>query len=149
MSNPNSHDKRMARYTASIQVFAARTMLLHQKIAEEIGLNATDFRCYRLLSVQGIETAAQLAAETGLTPAALTIIVDRLVNSGFVRRQAAPNDRRKTILIQDEKKQKIVAASFKSHSKAMRELLGQYTDDEFELLMGFMEGISAIIAHEK
>ena len=43
-------------------------------------------------------TAGELAERTGLTTGAVTGVVDRLEEAGFVRREDDPGDRRRVIL---------------------------------------------------
>lgn len=60
-----------------------RAVLLHQAIADRLGLNLTDHKARGFVLDAGAPiTAGQLAARTGLTTGAITGIVDRLENAG-------------------------------------------------------------------
>lgn len=77
---------------------SARTIFLHQAIADHLGLNLTDHKCLDLVLTRGPMTAGRLAEDSGLTTGAITGVVDRLEKKGFVRRVADPHDRRKTMI---------------------------------------------------
>lgn len=76
----------------------ARTIFLHQAIADHLGLNLTDHKCLDLVLARGPMAAGRLAEDSGLTTGAITGVVDRLEKKGFVRRVADPYDRRKTMI---------------------------------------------------
>jgi DNA-binding MarR family transcriptional regulator len=81
------------------------SMLLNA-CADRLGLHSTDWGCVLLLNEAVPEplTAGQLAELTGLTTGAVTGVLDRLENAGYVRRERDPNDRRRVIarLVPDE-----------------------------------------------
>src|SRR5215831_19546951 len=73
-------------------------VLFHHAVAERLGLGPTDHKCLDLLRERGTITGSELAGITGLTTGAITGVVARLEQAGFVRRESDPNDRRKQIL---------------------------------------------------
>jgi len=75
----------------------AATLFVHT-ISEITGIHSTDIRCLEFLSEVGFATAGDLAKITGLTTGAVTAVIDRLENAGFVKREADSNDRRKVII---------------------------------------------------
>jgi DNA-binding MarR family transcriptional regulator len=81
-----------------VHLFSARVLLFHQGIARRVGLNATEFKCLRLVGAEQAVTVSELAKESGLTMPAITVIVGRLEEMGFVERERDPNDRRKIAL---------------------------------------------------
>jgi DNA-binding MarR family transcriptional regulator len=73
-------------------------IVFHQTIADRLGLNPTDHKCLDLLQRAEDATAGDLADWTGLTTGAVTGVIDRLEQRGFVRREAHPTDRRKVLI---------------------------------------------------
>ena len=63
-----------------------------------VGLNSTDLECLDLLYLAGVTTAGRLASHTGLTTGAMTAVIDRLEDAGFVRRLRDPHDRRRVLV---------------------------------------------------
>jgi DNA-binding MarR family transcriptional regulator len=68
--------------------------------ADRLGLHPTDWGCVLLLAEAQPEalTAGQIAGLTGLTTGAVTGVIDRLEDAGFVVRERDPGDRRRVIV---------------------------------------------------
>ncbi len=73
-------------------------VLFHHAVAERLGLGPTDHKCLDLLRERGTITGSELAAITGLTTGAITGVVARLKQAGYVRRESDPHDGRRQIL---------------------------------------------------
>ncbi|MFT7022076.1 MAG: DNA-binding MarR family transcriptional regulator [Rhodococcus sp. (in: high G+C Gram-positive bacteria)] len=83
-------------------------------VSEEIGrafggqhaLGPNDFRALLLIMVADVEgrplTAGELGTQLGLSSAAMTYLVERMIDSGHIRREKDASDRRKVILRYDE-----------------------------------------------
>ena len=63
---------------------------LDEAVALQFGLNRTDLRCLGILYRRGRVTAGELAEESGLTPGAITTVLDRLERGGYANRVADP-----------------------------------------------------------
>jgi DNA-binding MarR family transcriptional regulator len=74
------------------------TVLFHQAVAERLGLGPTDHKCLDLLRERGTMTASELVAITDLTSGAITGVVARLEQAGYLRREPDPHDGRQQIL---------------------------------------------------
>jgi DNA-binding MarR family transcriptional regulator len=92
MENASSLGELLGRELSTAMV------LFHQAVAEQIGLNATDFKCLDVLDRTGPITAGHLSELLGLTGGAITGIIDRLEAAGFVQRERDPSDRRRVII---------------------------------------------------
>lgn len=73
-------------------------VLLHHAVAERLGLGPADHKCLDLLRERGSLSGSELAALTGLTSGAITGVVARLEQAGYLRREADPDDQRRQIL---------------------------------------------------
>jgi len=73
-------------------------LVFHQTVADRLGLNPTDHKCLDFLQRAADPTAGDLADWTGLTTGAVTGVIDRLEQRGFVRRDAHATDRRKVVI---------------------------------------------------
>src|SRR6266704_6667965 len=73
-------------------------VLFHHAVAERLGLGPTDHKCLDLLRERGPMAGSDLGAITGLTSGAITGVVARLEQAGYIRREADPHDGRKQIL---------------------------------------------------
>ena len=67
-----------------------QTDLFDETAAEKMGVNRTDHRCLDILERSGPISAGHLAAASGLTTGAITVVLDRLERSGYARRTEIP-----------------------------------------------------------
>ena len=63
-----------------------------------LGINRTDGRCLDIIQQNGSMTAGQLAEATGLSPGAITTILDRMEEAGYLQRVRDKEDRRKIMV---------------------------------------------------
>ena len=63
--------------------------------AERLGVNDTDLHCLNIIENSRGLSAGDLAAQSGLTPGAVTGVIDRLERAGFARRVPDATDRRR------------------------------------------------------
>src|SRR5262245_29900394 len=99
MSRGNSERAEvLATLPAEFRQLSVATIMFHQAIADRLGMNVTDHKCADLLERNGPMTAGELAEQTGLTTGAITGVIDRLEQAGFVRRAPDPGDRRRVIV---------------------------------------------------
>src|SRR6058998_2393191 len=69
-----------------------------QTVAIRFGLSESDIEALELLIDSGAATAGRLSDLMGLTTGAVTRVIDRLEQAGYVRRVPDPNDRRRVIV---------------------------------------------------
>ncbi len=75
--------------------------------AAGMGINRTDSRCLDIVDFAGPITAGDLARQSGLTTGAVTAVLDRLENAGYVHRTRDTADRRRVLIeITDEARQR-------------------------------------------
>jgi DNA-binding MarR family transcriptional regulator len=68
-----------------------------EAVAEKLGVNRTDLRAMDVLFA-GPMGAGKLAEEAGLSPAAMTTLIDRLEKKGYLRRVRDGVDRRRVLI---------------------------------------------------
>jgi DNA-binding MarR family transcriptional regulator len=73
-------------------------VLFHHAVARRLGLGPADHKCLDVLREGGPMSSSQLAAITGLTSGAVTGVVARLEQAGYLSREPDPRDGRKQIL---------------------------------------------------
>jgi DNA-binding MarR family transcriptional regulator len=139
-----------ARLAAAFGAATRRTgslwQLMGQAAADRIGLNATDLNCLNILSFSGAMTAGELARATGLTTASITGVTDRLEQSGFVRRERDPKDRRRVVIrLVLDKALREVAPVFQPMIRDWLAMTTGYTDDELRLIVEFYGQMEQVI----
>jgi len=90
-------------------------------------LNPSERLCLSFL-MQGAQTASAIAAETRLTPAAVTALIDRLEKRGFVRRRADPDDRRKVMVEAGEAAFALAADAYQPLQVAGAAMLARHSE---------------------
>jgi DNA-binding MarR family transcriptional regulator len=85
----------------------------------------------------GAMPAGRLGELTGLTTGAVTGIIDRLEEAGYVRRTDDPKDRRRTIVepIRSKKLERKIEIIFSPLHERMHTLLSSYSDNELAFLL--------------
>lgn len=126
--------------------FSTQTVLLHEVIAQTVGLNATDTRCLSLIRFHpdGMVTAGWLADLTGLTTGAITHILDRLEKRGFVERVRDTEDRRKVFVRLRPENFEELSSQYEALGKSYMKLVDRYSDEELKLIFGYLEGMSGM-----
>src|SRR5271170_1924838 len=133
---------RLKRYVPLAQAFSAKVLLFHQAIAKRVGLNATEFKCLRLVGSEQAMTVSALARETGLTMPAITVIVDRLEELGFASRERDPHDRRKVAIRANAAAKRRIDGLYADYSAQVAKLLDSYSEPQFQLILDYMTKVS-------
>ena len=105
---------------------STETIMFHQAVADMLGLHITDHKCLDLIRYYGAMPAGRLGGLTGLTTGAVTGVIDRLEQAGYVRRANDPKDRRRTI---------VEPTIFSPLHERIRNLLSSYSDSELSFLL--------------
>ena len=114
------------------------TMVFHNTVAQRLGLNPADHRCLEMLHRAQDATAGDLAEWTGLTTGAITGMVDRLEQAGFVRREAHRTDRRKVVIRPVPERVAEVGRFFEPLAKGMATLCAGYSEAELKVIMDYL-----------
>ncbi len=111
---------------------------LDEVVAAQFSLNRTDLRCLGVLYRRGRVTAGELADESGLTPGAITTVLDRLERGGYANRVADPNDRRRVLVISTAATREIGARVYGEVEVAGRTELDGRTVDELVVIRDYL-----------
>jgi DNA-binding MarR family transcriptional regulator len=137
----------MDRYVPLIQEFAARVIFFHSAIAQKLGLHATDLKALRLLAIEPM-TAGALGERIGLTAAAVTALIDRLENAGYVARERGSEDRRKITIRAVREQLRRVDDLYAGQYAGMSKLLAKYNEKEFSVIESFLEKTTRMLTEE-
>jgi DNA-binding MarR family transcriptional regulator len=119
--------------------------ILGQAAAERLGINTTDLNCLNIVALIGPMTAGELARATGLTTASITGVLDRLEESGFVRRERDTRDRRRVVIHLNLAGTREVGPVFAPMVKAWRAAASRYSDHELRLILEFQQQMEQIM----
>jgi DNA-binding MarR family transcriptional regulator len=125
---------------------SATGIVLHQAVADRLGLHLTDHKCLGMLCEMGPLSAGKLAELTGLTTGAITGVINRLERAGYAKRVPNPQDRR-NINVAARNVSKFAARMeglLGPLREKMRALLSRYSIEELTLILDFMKASVAI-----
>jgi hypothetical protein len=125
-------------------------VLLHQTVADHLGLNITDHKCMGMLVRFGPIGAGDLARQTGLTTGAITGVINRLERAGYAERRV-PADRRSVVAhpVNVDGFLRRMGATLGHLRSRMRSLSERYSDEQLAFLDDFMRQAVAISREEQ
>lgn len=135
------------RILGGARALSTETVMFHTAIAEQRGLSVVESKVTDYLARLGPQTPKALSQLSGLSPASITALVDRLESKGVVVRKSHPDDRRK-VLVEIDMAAMADAVHLWDHLvKRVREACGEYTDEELSAVIRFLADAAAI-THE-
>jgi DNA-binding MarR family transcriptional regulator len=127
--------ERVAQATAD---FGAANTEVDDAVADLLGVNGTDRRIVGLVAAAGSLSAGEVATAAGLSPAATTTAIQRLVAAGHLVREVDPADRRRTVLTLTASAAEVIEVSYGPVAAEGTRLLAGYRPAELELIEGFL-----------
>src|SRR6188472_4825135 len=121
---------------------------LGQTVAVRFGLSESDIETLEELIDMGATTAGKLSEVTGLTSGAVTRVIDRLEQAGYVRRVPDPTDRRRVIVEVIPEKISAVQETMDRVGDKGAEEIAHYSDEELAVINDFLTRM-ADITHEE
>lgn len=119
------------------------TQMFDEAIGRLEGLNGSELRCISML-VMGPKPAGEIAAAVGLTPAAITALIDRLEKRGLVERTRSDNDRRKVLVAATADASEMAKRHYGAIAVEGAEVLSDFNDAELATIRRFVEAAVAL-----
>ena len=134
--------RRHRRLTGSVKDalrdVSLQLSLLNHQVSGRLELRGSDLACLDLISAYGPVSPTELARLAGQHPATLTGILDRLERGGWITRDRDPADRRGVVIRAARDRARDVLRLYAGMNSAMDEICDGYTDQDLELLAGFL-----------
>ncbi|HXY65256.1 MAG TPA: MarR family transcriptional regulator [Mycobacterium sp.] len=146
-SSPPSRADLEKLMSADMRAVTAQSDRIGRYFARQNQVSGNDF--HALLHVMVAETAgtpltmAQLRQRMDVSPAAITYLVDRMIDAGHLRREADPGDRRKALLRYADSGMELAHAFFAPLGIHLRAALADLSDND---LMAAHRVFTAMIA---
>jgi DNA-binding MarR family transcriptional regulator len=137
-SSPSDRAALLAAVLREVRRMTAQSVLISDAVSERFGLSSSDLECLDLALLSGGATAGEFAKATGLTTGAITGVIDRLEQAGYVRREKDPSDRRKVVVRARPAMTRRIAPVYDSLQREMTALWSQYGDRELGLILDFL-----------
>ena len=113
-------------------------VMYHSALSAYLGLGMTEEKTLDLLEREGPLTAGDIVKRTGLAPASVSGLLDRLEHKGFVRRVRDPADRRRVIVAINRDRVAAFDKLFAGLVARLNELYAGYTDEQLTLILDFL-----------
>jgi DNA-binding MarR family transcriptional regulator len=117
-------------------------LLIHQAIADQLGLGPTDLKCLDAARDEPDLTPGRLSEITGLSTSATTAALDRLERRGFIKRLRDDHDRRRVFILSTGRHDAETARLFAPLAAATVEILNQYTVEQLRLIADLLERLN-------
>jgi DNA-binding MarR family transcriptional regulator len=105
-----------------------------------LGVNRTDGRCLDVIDQRPGLTAGELAEAVGLSPGAVTTVLDRLEERGLVTRSRDPDDRRRVTLKMTPEANRLAWEAYGPLGEMGGPLIAELSDKELEAVIRFLRG---------
>jgi len=137
--------ERVAQASAD---FGAANTEVDDAVADLLAVNGTDRRIVGLVFGAGSLSAGALSTAAGLSPAATTTAVQRLVAAGHLVRAIDPADRRRTVLTLTDSAAATIRRCYGPVAEEGTRILAGYRPAELALIERFLrEGIDLQRGH--
>jgi DNA-binding MarR family transcriptional regulator len=114
-------------------------VMFHEALGNVLGLTAVDHRALHLIMRNAPLSASSLAQLTGLTPGAVTGMIDRLERAGYVRRGPDPDDRRRILITPLFDQHNRLAEVYGSLGAAMSGFMAKYDERELAVIADYVQ----------
>nr|WP_042187518.1 MarR family transcriptional regulator [Kibdelosporangium sp. MJ126-NF4]CEL18153.1 Transcriptional regulator, MarR family [Kibdelosporangium sp. MJ126-NF4]CTQ90617.1 Transcriptional regulator, MarR family [Kibdelosporangium sp. MJ126-NF4] len=139
----------LARFGDMARELGGLTALLYARIAEQMGVLATDYKCLDIaMRVDESLTAGQIATMSGLSTGAVTGVIDRLEKHGFVRRVRDPHDRRKVLVEISKMDESKYEHLFAHLADGLKEVLSGFSPQQREIIERYQRALLAWIRED-
>src|SRR5262249_41986658 len=101
MNDTGSDEERehaISAFTRAGRESSRLAVMFRHALASRLGLTVTDMECVDFLTDTGSATAGQIAERTNLTTGAITSMIRRLEQAGYVTSHRDPADRRRVVV---------------------------------------------------
>lgn len=119
-------------------------VMFHAAVGARMGLGMTEEKTLDLLERDGALTAGEISARSGLAPASVSGLLDRLERKGFVRRVRDRVDGRRVIVEINREHVGSFGALFATFVAGLDALYASYSDEQLEVILDFLRRSAAI-----
>jgi len=142
MSSISSRERRRLTTTIkeSLRELTNQVSLLNHQVGARLELRDVDLACLDLISREGPLNPSALSRRTGLHPATMTGILDRLQHAGWITRERDPDatDRRAVTITALRDRGAEIFKLYAGMNSSLDDICEGYTDHELAVLADFL-----------
>jgi len=122
------------------------SLIFRNMLAKKLDLNLSESLCLSYLAIRESLSPSELSRLIGLTTGSTTTMLDRLEKMGYIQRIPSEKDRRKLRIILTDSYKKEAHSQVINVQKAHKELIAEYSKDDLELILRFLQGFVSNLA---
>ncbi|MEO5755528.1 MAG: MarR family transcriptional regulator [Mesorhizobium sp.] len=136
-SSSGKRDEMTMAIGLAIMQWQDATQAYDEAVGVRLGLNMAERHCIGLL-YGGPQSAGAVATATGLTPAAVTALIDRLEARGLLTRTRSLEDRRKVVIEATEATRDLSARYYGAIAREGEKVIATFSDAELTTISRFV-----------
>ncbi|QKC87594.1 MarR family transcriptional regulator [Mesorhizobium sp. NZP2234] len=130
-------DEMTAAIGLAVMQWQDATQAYDEAVGTKLGLNMAERHCIGLL-YSGPQSAGAIATATGLTPAAVTALIDRLEARGLLTRTRSLEDRRKVVIEATKATRELSARYYGAIAEEGEKVIATFSDAELATISRFV-----------
>jgi DNA-binding MarR family transcriptional regulator len=132
----------IAAIRTSLRGLSIELSLLNRQVGSRLELRDADISCLDLIDRLGPLSPSALARLSGLHPATLTGILDRLERGGWIARERDAADRRAVLVRERRERNAELLGLYAGMNSALEQICARYSSDELRLLEDFLRHVT-------
>ncbi|MFD7630192.1 MarR family winged helix-turn-helix transcriptional regulator [Streptomyces sp. NPDC059851] len=133
-----SREELLTRLGEAGRAHSNAAVMYHAAISARMGLSPVEEKTLDLLQRSGALSAGDLGELTGLAPASVTGLIDRLERKGFARRVRSRQDGRRVNVETVPGIEERFEPLFAAFAAQLADLYAQYSDTELAVILDFL-----------
>jgi DNA-binding MarR family transcriptional regulator len=137
----------VAAIRTSLRTVGIELTRLNRQVGSRLELRDADINCLDLIDRLGPLSPSALARQSGLHPATLTGILDRLERGGWIARERDSVDRRAVLIRGRRDRNSELLGLYAGMNSALEQICAGYSADELRLIEEFLQQVGAAGQH--
>jgi DNA-binding MarR family transcriptional regulator len=143
MTNKGTPPALTREIQALLRDLISRLHQLNDAVGDRIDLRAGDIEILDLVARHGPMSPSEVSASTGIHPATLTGVVDRLERAGWLSRVPDPDDRRRVRLEARRERGAELVRLYAPMNRSLTEICAALSTDQLTVVRDFLRDAAA------